>query len=338
MNYNKQIVRNSQVESLRGIAILLVLLFHVFCRFQQIFLNSNIVWMENFGSFGVSIFMFISCYYFVDFSKNNKSNSFSFIKYIKKKLKRLWPCYAVSITLTVVIVNFAVLPNRMSNWIDWILNLFFINGFIGTNYVDGAHWYLTVLISFIVLIGFAKKMNIEKSPFFYILIVLICFIVGKLNIPFLSAFLNINYIGYMCIAISIKAIIFIQSKNNKNFFQWVVVFFLGIACIIKYLGIIIGLELICVIPLFIGAIFKKFSFIENNLFLFLGKISYPLYLIHQNIAFEIEYYLTSFFGNYSYYYGIIAIILVIFIAIILYHLFENNLKIKEGLVLWGNLK
>lgn len=45
----------------------------------------------------------------------------------------------------------------MSTWGDWILNIFFINGFIGTRYVDGAHWYLTILISFIVIISIAKK-------------------------------------------------------------------------------------------------------------------------------------------------------------------------------------
>lgn len=59
---------NLCVEGLRG-ACIVVLLFHVFCRFSQIFLDANIGWMSMFGSFGTSIFLIITGYYLVDFKK-----------------------------------------------------------------------------------------------------------------------------------------------------------------------------------------------------------------------------------------------------------------------------
>lgn len=55
----------------------------------------------------------------------------------------------------------------MSTWADCILNLTFINGFMGSPYVDGAHWYLTTFISFTIISGIGKKLKIEKNHFLF---------------------------------------------------------------------------------------------------------------------------------------------------------------------------
>ena len=114
------------------------------------------MYTEPLGRLGVLIFLIISCWYLVDFNEINR-DKFDLKKYYKGKLVRLWPCYAISITLMAIIVHFFYLPDRMSTWGDWLLNLFFINGFVGTPYVDGAHWYLTTLVAFIMIVGCAKK-------------------------------------------------------------------------------------------------------------------------------------------------------------------------------------
>lgn len=109
-------------------------------------------------------FLLISCYYLINF--DSAIFSFSLIKYLLKKFIRLWPLYAIAITITVIVIHMFPLLGRMSTWTDWILNLTFINGFLGSPYVDGAHWYLTTLISFIIISGIGGKLKIEKNPFF----------------------------------------------------------------------------------------------------------------------------------------------------------------------------
>lgn len=206
----------------------------------------------------------------------------------------------------------------MSTWGDWILNIFFINGFIGTRYVDGAHWYLTILISFIVIISIAKKINIEQTPLFYIIWITIRFLCNIFNIPYLPQLIGGSYIGFILIAVALKY--FIENREQYNFKEsilWGIVMALGAGSIFIYLGAEQLVELIIIVPLFLGCIYEKLPFMTNKLLVFVGSISYPLYLIHQNISFEIEYYLMCHFGYYNNIYGIIAIFVSVVIAVIL---------------------
>lgn len=180
--------RNQQVEGLRGFAILLILVYHAFFRFNQLYCANEINWMRNFGNFGVVLFLLISCYYLVDF--NSKISHFHLFKFWIKKFLRLWPCYILSITITTIIMHIFLLPNRMSTGVDWLLNIFFINGFIGTPYVDGAHWYLTVLIGFIIVMGVGVKLYLYKNVFFYYGLILLFLLAGKLHIKIITVLLG----------------------------------------------------------------------------------------------------------------------------------------------------
>lgn len=81
--------RNMQIEGLRGVAILMILIFHVFYRYQQIYSGngSEYNWLKDWGSFGVCIFLLISCYYLINF--DSAIASFSLLKYLIKKFMRL---------------------------------------------------------------------------------------------------------------------------------------------------------------------------------------------------------------------------------------------------------
>lgn len=323
---NQKRERNLQIEGLRGLAILIIVTFHAFCRYKQIFLNSNITWMDDFGTFGVGIFMMITGYYLVDFNSKD-TKKFSFFQYLKQRIIRLWPCYAICITITAFTIHLFYLPNRMTSWKDWILNIFFINGFIGKPYVDGAHWYLTTLLSITIVIGIAKKLKVETNPYFYIFWMVIIALAKLLNISIISQCFGGSYIGYVCTVLSIKSVA--NSRNNSLIIKmmWIISFCIGVLSIFYWVGGIAALQLIIIIPLFFGAVLYKVPLFQNKIFLFLGNISYSLYLIHQNITFEIEYYLTQLIGRYSYLYGFFAIIIVTIIAYIINRYVEVNLKI-----------
>lgn len=72
------------------------------------------------------------------------------------------------------------------------------------------------------------------------------------------------------------------------------------------------------IPIVIAATERKIPLLERRYFQFFGMISYPLYLVHQNIGMTIQYRLVNAFCEYTYWYAFIAIVIVVLIAVILY--------------------
>lgn len=318
-------MKNRQIEGLRGFAIIIILLYHIFYRFQGIYGNYglSVDYMKHWGEFGVSIFLCISSYFFVDFKKENLNRSF--LDFIKRRIFRLYPSYIISITITAIIIHMFYLPNRMSTLKDYLLNLFFLNGFLETPYINGAHWFLNVLLSMIICIGIAKKFSFENKPSFYFIWIFARIGTSFFYIPFLKKFLGGNYFGYIIVVIAIKAIIE-KNLNKKELLSWMILFFIGIWCSYFYLGFHILKQLFIILPVLFLCIYNKISVFNNKVLIFLGGISYQLYLIHQNIAFEIEYYCLKYnFGNILVL-GVLSIIIVIILALVIYKIEKEILK------------
>lgn len=316
--------RNQQIEGLRGIAILIVVLFHVFDRYQQIYMDRSVWWMNQWGEFGVGIFLTISCFYMVDFSK--ESSSVSFIKRLSKKVLRLWPSYFVAITFIFAITHIFYLPERTCSIKDYFLNLFFVNGFLGTSYVDGAHWYVTTLLSVTIIIEIARMFKADKNPMFYVCWIILFVVTKVLSYSLATKLIGTNSVGYVFVIVAVKYFMQRCGEKSKEMVLWILVLCGGCFLIMKCVGISALLELIIIVPAFLGCYFKKFDFMENKVLLSIGAISYPLYLIHQNAAFVIEYQLMNRIGKYSLWYGVIAIVSVILIAVLIYVVVEKRLQ------------
>ena len=90
-----------------------------------------------------------------------------------------------------------------------------------------------------------------------------------------------------------------------------------------FLGII---EAVISMILFIWCIIDHQNVLCNKVFVWLGTISYPVYLIHQNIGYIIENALLSF-GSFNFFLvGILAIVLVIMLGAALFYIIERNSK------------
>lgn len=317
-------VRNKQIDGLRGIMALIIVLFHLFCRYQQLYCESSIVFMENWGVYGVCTFFIISGYFLVDSREND---DFHLLRFYKKRLLRLYPMYLVSITLTMLILLVAELPDRTVSITDYVLNLVWINGFINTPYVDGAHWYITILISSILICGLLKAMKLSNNPIAYMVILALSSLCLVFHVPVLSLLLGGGYIGIVFCGVAIRKIGRSDSYGKK---KWIALMLVSCAFTWKtrrgasLVGLLMGV-LLCY-----GALTNRFRFLECGLFQYLGTISFELYLIHQNIAYAIEYKLLSANGSFSYWYPLIALISVLCLSSMLYgaKAFISNKKRK----------
>ena len=92
-------MKNKQVQGLRGLSILLIMTFHFFVRYVQLFhneINYNKIVFE-FSHIGIIIFFLISGYYLSDCEGG--------FNLFKKRVCKMWPMYFFSITFVFLITS-----------------------------------------------------------------------------------------------------------------------------------------------------------------------------------------------------------------------------------------
>lgn len=301
------------IESLRGIGLLLILIFHFSARFHSLFMSKPLTFKFNllfhdFGSLGVAIFLLISGYFMIN------SNTISIKSFIVKRLVRLWPAYFIAISFCFFVTHIWFLPGRTVSFKDFLLNIPFINGFINVSYVDGAHWYLTVLVSAILIFSFIQKLSYKYRHCIYWVCLTILLVLYFIHIP------N-NYVRLMRnnfpIIIMGACLADISKRNIK--LAYITFLFALLSCFIfrhySYNYLII---LLIAVSLFLLAIKQNCFIFKSKMLIYLGTVSYPVYLIHQNIGYELMYNLMKLYGEYKIWMSFLAIILGILLGIILH--------------------
>lgn len=296
--------RNAQIDIIRGIAIILIVLGHTNSP------ASHFVYL-----FHVSIFIFVAGFLWDSNDSKNWDNYFIFLK---KKIKRLYFPYVFANILGVLLNN--VLLNigwyTSANHIyfstyDVIFNLFKVLMFNNDTEIFGASWFLRLLFSISVLYGLFDVIirNFDKSKqfvirwLFSIVMLLSGFILCKYNvnlvildISFLTCFVFFNFgreVRNLKLNISTakKFLIFIFTFAILLFFNQIgtieiskniytsVFFFL----IVSFSGWLCLYEL--------SYFIEKVSYLKKML-VYIGKNTMPILLLHF-IAFKIGSILLS---------------------------------------------
>jgi len=203
--------------------------------------------------------------------------------------------------------------------------MFLINRFIGLPYVDGAHWYINVLLSVLLIVMLFRCINIQDNPTPYFLWLVLELIIDKTHATGDMYPIGGPFLGCVCIGIAIKNIQ-VLALSRKKYWYWIAICFFSTTCTFLSRGTIPTLELLVVAPIVWLCGLEKAKILENCVLVFLGTVSYPLYLIHQNISFVIQNVLFEVTGSYTMYWGIIALIIVFLIGIGLYYTIEKPIQ------------
>lgn len=91
-------------------------------------------------------------------------------------------------------------------------------------------------------------------------------------------------------------------------------------------GVVCTLEILMVAPIFILAAFEKAKIFEFKVFRKIGESSYPIYLIHQNVGFMLEWLLIQRFSGWNYVIPTIVFIISLAIGIIIFYLVERPIQ------------
>lgn len=280
--------RIQSIDAIRGIAAIGVVIFHFTLEFSRFFDFSSWSppeWIEALR-YGPHLFYVISG--FVIFMSIDRALSGSY--FIKSRLIRLMPSFWVALFAT-SLVTYLWGPEELSfSWADLASNIFFLQGLLGQDHVDRAYWSLLVEMAFYLLAAFfVFSMKLKERMSFvlwtwFILSVILMYIDSIL--PTLASRLSTEvlisgYSVYFIVGISF----YIGFKNGKIPLNLRILLGLSIFIIAFGNPLPYGFSLSFAIFVLWLAIEGKLNWLLiNPLLLWLGSISYPLYLIHQNIG------------------------------------------------------
>lgn len=313
----------NHMQSLRGIAALLVCGFHMKTRID--FDNLEIgQFLFGKGNIGVPIFFVISGFIMTFTTSNYGKNAFiEFKSFITKRIIRIVPLYYIlSIAWMVLGGNFLLYFD--SEHISRVYNSFLFLPQKSTPPVLFLGWSLNYEMFFYLLFGltlfFKKKRYLVLCTFFTILICL--GLIFKFSNPYLKMatdFINI----YFLIGI-IFGLFYNMVKLSKKTVMMICI--IGVCCFMTfYFSNIITSSFLPVTLLVLSfLLLDKLAIPSSSTLVYLGNISYSLYLIHPFVQIAFRRWKTDniFMGTLVF---IIEIIAVIILSSISFELVEKRL-------------
>lgn len=324
-----QMKRSQELDSLRGISILAVVLFHYTTRYNQIYKHIVMPIHFPYGHLGVQLFYMISGYLIL-MSAENINN---YQDFIVRRISKLFPAYWVSIIIIFSTIAVFSLPGREASFTDAILNLTMLQKFLGAKHVDGAFGVLSRFIAFYIFVTFVIAHN-EKKRVLKILCIWMMLdiaiklimmngvdISGKVRIILL-----VKEIGFFALGVT-----FYKIKLEGYSILSCLTFLLSLFIIFLTNGKSHLIAALIYSVVFYLIINNKGKFLKVKPLLWLGSISYSLYLIHQNIGYIIIRAMSNY--NISFYLKIITplVISIILATIITRYIEKPALKMIRNI-------
>lgn len=322
--------RIQELDSLRGLAALAVVLFHYTTKYSEIFDTQLTTSVFNFkyGHYGVQLFFIISG--FVIFMTVNKINSGA--EFVFKRFIRLYPIFWVCMTITFVITTISSIPNFKRTGFDFLLNFTMIPKILGGNPIDGAYWSLIPELFFYALMLFIiiNKIKSKIITIGYVWLFLIV-ISSIINLPsIVHLILNLKYGLLFLIGINFYYIYNNESKiiNHIQIFLCLLVSFVIHDNIFPFF-------LIFFIGLFYLFVYQKLMFLAVKPLIVLGQISYALYLLHQFIGYIIQYNLINKMGVTNFWVLILLPLTIVIILSYFLTLYVEKPILKKSNILYN---
>jgi len=317
-------MRIKELDALRGIAALAVVLYHFTTRYNQIF-NKEFICNFTFGWLGVPVFFILSG--FVIYLTVNKSNTI--LKFLKSRFLRLYPTYWICIVLTLLFHFFSSLSINRLSFSDVLLNFTMFQGLFDIKNVDGAYWSLFPELIFYLLMAFLMLLKKQNTYYIYNIILIILGVLYLIwpNIVF-EKILTIQYILLFMIGIA-----FYRIYNGINtYFDFILIFINWLVGTKLYYNsnqsislILLYFAFLIIIGTYFLFVYGKLKFLsKSKTFMFLGYISYALYLIHQNIGYIIINFTEDYIGRF--FSIILAILFAVGLATLITYKLEPNVR------------
>lgn len=281
-----------QLDALRGLAAAAVVLFHFTTRYGQLFGHTRPIAAEvPWGGYGVDLFFILSG--FVIFMTLERTSST--LDFAVGRLSRLYPAYWVSLAITFVVVSLAGLPGQEVSFGDAVVNLTMVQRLLGRPHVDGVYWSLQAellfYIAMIVLYRSGAFSRVFRTVMVWVgLSVVVHFGVVRGDAVFaglpslltkVQTLLSLKYIPMFAIGIGLYDLRR-SGRFEARHAAWLAACMLAHGLVDSWDSMAVGIGLMTVVGL---AVHGRLPILAARPLVYLGSISYTLYLTHQNLGY-----------------------------------------------------
>ena len=288
------------LDDLRGIAIFIVLFYHYFFvyykdkKIENIFISNYHILNDyiNFGAFGVSLFFLVSGFV-IPMSLKGENSLKSVSNFFIRRFFRLYPTYWISI-LFIVLLVFLFKNTDQYTLKQILINFTMMQDIFKEKNIDGVFWTLMIELKFYILTAILFYFNLLKQIKYIVLLLLLLSI---LTLYYGFVYQTGIYLGnglwayLMLMYLGTAFYFYYINKLNKNILVTLVTLvsiyyisnysFLPISNYGDKLGFSVA-TILAIIVFIVSLNYKKSLFKVTT---FLGKISYPFYLVHQVVGY-----------------------------------------------------
>jgi len=279
--------RNRELDALRGIAASWVLLFHYTVRYGEIFGDTGAPFHAWRGGFGVELFFAISGFVMLMTLSRMRSAS----EFVIARAARLYPTYWVGVAVTFAVMGLWPLAGRTVTWPEAAFNLTMLQEFFKVPHVDSVYWSLEVELVFyawivaVLAAGWLARARALVTAWMLVGVAAYaaCLALGRPLPVILDRVLLLEHCGFFGIGVTA----FLDFQDGRATARSLVQY--GVAAVAALLAQgIAGLALaLAIIGIFWLVSQRRAGFLDTRVLVFLGTISYPLYLLHQNIGYAV---------------------------------------------------
>jgi peptidoglycan/LPS O-acetylase OafA/YrhL len=246
----------------------------------------------KYGYLGVDLFFMISGFVILLTAMNTDIKGF-----VISRVSRLYPAFWVSVTISAIVIVLIGGDRYFVEVKQYLANLSMVSGYFGVKAVDGVYWTLLVEIKFYLLVGgIVFFRQVQNTKYFLMIWLLATVLAVYIDMPsLLNAVLIPKWSSYF---IAGAAFYFIRKEGVS--ITYLAMVFISYLLSIKYadikmqsleeeyqanfsIWVVLGIISMFYVTMFAVSI-NKIEFANKKSMLMIGGLTYPLYLIHQNVG------------------------------------------------------
>ncbi|HUY87207.1 MAG TPA: acyltransferase [Pirellulales bacterium] len=286
-----------ELDALRGFAALAVVLFHFTTRYDQVFghiatLPASCPW----GSYGVDLFLMLSGFVILrSLDRTQHAGDF-----IVGRFARLYPAYWVAGAITFGVVTLFGLSGQEVSLREAALNSTMLQRLLGARHIDGAYWSLEVELFFYAFAFALHRAGAFRTPRRQHIALALWLFAEAVSMWIMSHgeseaghSLALRLTSKLQVLLSLRyahlftiGILLYRGFCNRNYppIAWLLL----AACwtlqgMADSWAAALGIAMLTAV--LYGAVEGRLGWLAARPLAFLGAISYPLYLIHQNVGY-----------------------------------------------------